>query len=129
QQHETIWLKNERTIQTFDQRFFPHQIVIEDLTKLEHFEIAIKDMHVRGAPLIGVTAAYGLYIAALEALEQPDFDLYFMNAVKRLRKTRPTAVDLFHALEKVVTTVHTTTDLQKKPELALEAAKILAEES
>lgn len=129
QQHQTIWLKNERTIQTFDQRFFPHQIVIEDLTKLEHFEIAIKDMHVRGAPLIGVTAAYGLYIAALEALEQPDFDLYFMNAVKRLRKTRPTAVDLFHALEKVVTTVHTTTDLQKKPELALEAAKLLAEES
>ncbi|MDX1943179.1 MAG: S-methyl-5-thioribose-1-phosphate isomerase [Saprospiraceae bacterium] len=127
--HQTIWLKDERTVQTFDQRFFPHQIVIEDLTKLEDFEVAIKDMHVRGAPLIGVTAAYGLYIAALEALEQPDFEHYFINAVKRLRKTRPTAVDLFHAIEKVVTTVNTAANLKKKPLLALEAAKLLAEES
>lgn len=136
QHHQTIWLKDESTspagkptVQTFDQRFFPHEIVIEDLTKLEDFETAIREMHVRGAPLIGVTAAYGLYIAALEALEQPDFDLYFMNAVKRLRKTRPTAVDLFHAIEKVVKTVNTTPDIQKKPLLALEAAKLLAEES
>lgn len=50
QHHQTIWLKDERTVQTFDQRFFPHQIVVEDLTKLEDFETAIKDMHVRGAP-------------------------------------------------------------------------------
>ncbi|MBK7872404.1 MAG: S-methyl-5-thioribose-1-phosphate isomerase [Saprospiraceae bacterium] len=129
QHHQTIWLKDERTVQIFDQRYFPHQIVIEDLTKLEDFEVAITDMHVRGAPLIGVTAAYGLYIAALEALEQQDFDTYFTNAVKRLRKTRPTAVDLFHAIEKVVTTVNSTEELKKKSLLALEAAKLLAEES
>lgn len=136
QHHQTIWLKDEPTspagkptVQTFDQRFFPHEIVVEDLTKLEDFEVAIREMHVRGAPLIGVTAAYGLYIAALEALEQPDFDEYFMNAVKRLRKTRPTAVDLFHAIEKVVKTVNTTPDIEKKPLLALEAAKLLSEES
>ncbi len=129
QYHRTIWLKDERTVQTFDQRFFPHQIVIKDLTKLEDFEFAIKEMLVRGAPLIGVTAAYGLYIAALEALEQPDFDTYFLNALKRLRKTRPTAVDLFHAIEKVCATVNSTSIIHKKPLLALEAAKILAEES
>ena len=129
QYHQTIWLKDEHTVQTFDQRFFPHQIVIENLTKLEDFEIAIKDMHVRGAPLIGVAAAYGLYIAALEALEQPDFDAYFLNAMKRLRKTRPTAVDLFHAIEKVWMTVNSTSIIHKKPILALEAAKLLAEES
>ncbi len=129
QYHRTIWLKDERTVQTFDQRFFPHQIVIKDLTKLEDFEFAIKEMLVRGAPLIGVTAAYGLYIAALEALEQPDFDTYFLNALKRLCKTRPTAVDLFHAIEKVCATVNSTSIIHKKPLLALEAAKILAEES
>ncbi len=127
--YQTIWLKDERTVQTFDQRFFPHQIVIESLTKLEDFETAIRDMQVRGAPLIGVTAAYGLYVAALEALEAPDFDVYFQNALKKLRKTRPTAVDLFHAIEKVARAVASDNNIHKKPQLALEAARLLAEES
>ncbi len=127
--YQTIWLKDAHTVQTFDQRFLPHQLVIEDLTCLEDFETAIRDMHVRGAPLIGVTAAYGLYIAAQEALQQPDFDHYFLEAAKQLRHTRPTAVDLFHAIELVVATVRTATDRQKAPSLALAAARLIATES
>ena len=127
--YQTIWLKDEQTVQTFDQRFLPHQLVIEDLVRLEDFVTAIREMHVRGAPLIGVTAAYGLYIAAREALNEPDFDHYFSAAAKRLAHTRPTAIDLFHAIGKVSALVHSTQVMEERPRLALEGARLLAEES
>lgn len=127
--YQTIWLKDEQTVQTFDQRFLPHQLIIEDLVRLEDFVTAIREMHVRGAPLIGVTAAYGLYIAAREALNEPDFDHYFSAAAKRLAHTRPTAIDLFHAIGKVSALVHSTHVIEERPRLALEGARLLAEES
>ena len=69
QHFHSIWLKegDSKTIQIIDQRSLPHQFVIEDLTTVDQVAIAIKDMHVRGAPLIGATAAYGMYLATMEA--------------------------------------------------------------
>jgi len=67
--YRTIWLDeaNPRIVRTFDQRYFPFQIVEEALYTYEDAAVAIEEMHVRGAPMIGATAAYGLYLATLAA--------------------------------------------------------------
>ena len=64
--YRTIWEKNLTTIQIIDQRHLPHKLIIEDLKTTTDFANAIREMHVRGAPLIGATAAYGIYIAILQ---------------------------------------------------------------
>ena len=101
--YNTIWIKSDdkSVVQIIDQRWLPHKFVIEDLTTVEEAAVAIKDMHVRGAPLIGVTAAYGMYLAALSACDETDSN--FMHkldqAVAILRSSRPTAMNLFWALD------------------------------
>ncbi|MFL6594901.1 MAG: S-methyl-5-thioribose-1-phosphate isomerase, partial [Chthoniobacterales bacterium] len=70
----TIWLKpgEERIVQIIDQRFLPHRFIIEDVRTTEEMATAIREMHVRGAGLIGAAAAFGIYLAALsgEDLEE-----------------------------------------------------------
>ena len=65
----TIWRKpdDERVVQLIDQRFLPHEFVIEEVRSVEQMATAIREMHVRGAGLIGASAGYGMYLAALEA--------------------------------------------------------------
>ena len=65
----TIWLQpgNDRVVQLIDQRFLPHQFVIEDISTVAQMATAIREMHVRGAGLIGASAGYGMYLAVLEA--------------------------------------------------------------
>src|SRR2546430_15944677 len=69
QRFRTIWLHptNERVVQLIDQRFLPHQFVVEDVSTVEQMADAIHQMHVRGAGLIGASAGYGMYLAAIEA--------------------------------------------------------------
>ena len=64
--YRTVWLKegDESVVQIIDQRHLPHRFMIEDLRTVDEVAVAIKDMLVRGAGLIGATAAYGMYIAA-----------------------------------------------------------------
>ncbi|HSM82292.1 MAG TPA: S-methyl-5-thioribose-1-phosphate isomerase [Nodosilinea sp.] len=90
--------ENPRIVQVIDQRQLPHQLTWMDLTSADEAAHAIKDMVVRGAPLIGATAALGLYLAALEALSVDDFRSYLHEAAETLGKTRPTAVNLHWAL-------------------------------
>ncbi|MEZ4633070.1 MAG: S-methyl-5-thioribose-1-phosphate isomerase [Deinococcales bacterium] len=99
--YQTIWLsKDKRRLEIIDQRKLPFEFVIEGLENLDQVAIAIQDMHVRGAPLIGITAAYGLYIAALSApLADQLFDKALAEAAQKLLATRPTAVNLRWALE------------------------------
>ena len=65
----TIWLKesDDGVVQLIDQRFLPHQFVIEEVTTVDQMATAIREMHVRGAGLIGASAGYGMYLATLEA--------------------------------------------------------------
>lgn len=97
----TIWIdpSDEGLLHTFDQRQMPWAVVTEDLRSPEDCARAIRDMLVRGAPLIGATAAYGLYLAALHAPVQTS--AYLDEAQAMLAATRPTAVDLFNALREV----------------------------
>jgi len=69
QHFRTIWLKpdDEAVVQLIDQRFLPHRFVIEEIRTVEQMATAIREMHVRGAGLIGASAGYGMYLAAIEA--------------------------------------------------------------
>ncbi len=100
----TIWLKPDDPgcVQIIDQRALPHAFVVEDLRSLDEAVHAISDMHVRGAPLIGATAAWGLYLAAIES-EQGNNDIeYLKHAANRLKAARPTAVNLAWAVFRVM---------------------------
>ena len=100
---QTIWLnpKDSKIIEIIDQRFLPHQLVIEQLKTWSDAEVAIREMHVRGAPLIGVTAAYGIYLACLEAKDQQkNYEAFFLKVANSLKASRPTAVNLAWAVDR-----------------------------
>src|SRR6266568_2657454 len=73
QHFRTIWLKteDESVVQLIDQRFLPNRFVIEDVSTVEQMATAIREMHVRGAGLIGASAGYGMYLATMEAAARP----------------------------------------------------------
>ncbi|MCZ7544222.1 MAG: S-methyl-5-thioribose-1-phosphate isomerase [Anaerolineae bacterium] len=130
--YRTIWLKpdDERVVQIIDQRHLPHQFVIEDLTTVDQVAVAIKDMHVRGAGLIGATAGFGMYIAALSA---PDTsDAAFMEALaadgEKLTATRPTAVNLEWAVKRQLAAIGAATGSAAKREVAYQTAIAIADE-
>ncbi len=96
QEYQTIWLSEDGwSVDIIDQTKLPHQFQIENLTTVEDAARAIKDMLVRGAPLIGATAAYGLCLA----LKNDASDQGMEKAAQFLNAQRPTAVNLRWALE------------------------------
>ena len=120
----TIWVnKTDKTlIQVFDQRYFPHQIQVFDIRTTDDAVFAIKEMVVRGAPLIGVTAAYGMYLACIEACNEKKPNLYLAEAATKLNATRPTAINLAWAVHEQLNAVHKIKDLQEKIKIALQTA-------
>jgi methylthioribose-1-phosphate isomerase len=98
----TIWYEqNTDKIKIIDQRLIPFELKIIELNTVDEVCFAIKEMQVRGAPLIGVTAAYGMYIAARK---NPDF-VFLKNASEKIYSTRPTAVNLGWALNKIMSNI------------------------
>lgn len=85
------------TVVIIDQTRLPHEFATVDLNTMAEAAHAIRAMLVRGAPLIGATAAYGM---ALAMREDPS-DQGMAHAIETLRQTRPTAVNLFWALERM----------------------------
>ena len=92
--YRTIWLpeSSPTLVQIIDQRHLPHRFVIEDLTSVDDVARAIKDMHVRGAGLIGATAGFGMYLAALSASRAST--PAFLADLKRAGRNKPRAVML-----------------------------------
>ncbi len=84
-------------MEIIDQRHLPHRFSIERLENTEQAACAIVDMHVRGAPLIGITAAYGVALA----MRADPSDAALAASCERLASTRPTAVNLRWALEEL----------------------------
>ncbi len=82
---------------TFDQTMLPHRLVPIELTSMEDAARAILTMQVRGAPLIGATAAYGLALA----LQRDGSDANLAWSIEHLARQRPTAINLAWALEEV----------------------------
>jgi methylthioribose-1-phosphate isomerase len=130
--YRTIWLNPEdnRVVQIINQKELPHRFVIEDLTNSLDVITAIKDMHVRGAGLIGAAAGYGMYLASLEAPKKylDSFDLYISEVGKRLKTTRPTAVNLAMAVDRQFKRIKLKKTIENKMNIALETANEIANE-
>lgn len=126
----TIWCKENdaRVAQIIDQRFLPHQFVIEDITTVDEMAAAIKEMHVRGAGLIGAAAGYGMYIAALEAGGRKNFDDALADAGERLKVTRPTAVNLAWAVDRQLKRIAGGRSPAEKIAIAFDTAREIADE-
>lgn len=97
----TIWTTDDRYVEVIDQRKLPHEFVVVKLETYDDAEEAIKEMIVRGAPLIGATAAFGIYLAVREMIEEQLEGSFLDQAFSDLRASRPTAVNLFWALDKM----------------------------
>ena len=93
----TIWRNADGSVGVIDQRELPHRFTTLDLKSMEDCAEAIRNMTVRGAPLIGATAAYGVCLA----LRDDSSDANLQHACAALLKTRPTAVNLRWALEQM----------------------------
>ncbi len=125
QAFRTIWLKDgdSTCVQIIDQRFLPHRFVIEDLHNVAEAADAIREMHVRGAPLIGATAAFGMYLACLEAKDKKDKQQWLHQAAQLLKSTRPTAVDLAWAVDRQLAILANHSDLPNKIDHSLAEAQ------
>lgn len=128
--YRTIWLKQDDpyTVMIIDQRKLPHQFVVEEITSLQQMEVAIKDMHLRGAGLIGAAAAYGMYLATLELNDFSNSNAIITAAAERLKKTRPTAVNLAWAVDRQLQTLNQATSLEELQTIARNKAIAIADE-
>ena len=106
EEFRTIWLNPEDAgvVQIIDQRRLPHVLSVHDLRTWEDGAVAIAEMYVRGAPLIGATAAWSLYLAALAPQASPNS---IRGAADALLASRPTAVNLRWAVERIMRLVDT----------------------
>ena len=110
-------------VRIIDQRRLPDELIVVELRKLAEFCFAISDMQVRGAPLIGITAAYGI---ALEMARDPS-DANLAQAASHLRDARPTAVNLAWAVNRVCKCIQAL-EPAERPARALAEAKAIAEQ-
>src|ERR1041385_3740671 len=94
----TVWIEADRSIGTIDQTLLPHRYVTIRLDTVEDEARAIATMQVRGAPLIGAAAAYGMALAA----RQDASDAALERAYASLLATRPTAINLKWALDEMM---------------------------
>ena len=120
--YRTIWFENN-LVKIIDQTKLPHQFKIKDLNTIKDAIHAIKTMEVRGAPLIGATAAYGLVLSIIEKN-----DLSFIKkSSEELIKSRPTAINLKWAVDRMMKKLSGVNekDILK---IALNEAKSIAEE-
>ncbi len=102
-QYQTIWIKagDNRVVQVIDQRKLPFRFEIFEITTTNDACFAIKEMVVRGAPLIGVTAAFGMYLSLFEFAGETDFPDFINQKAAELKATRPTAINLAFAVEQI----------------------------
>ena len=103
-QHDTVALNAAKdALHIIDQTKLPGELVFLDLRTQAEIWNAIQTLQVRGAPAIGVAAAYGLYLAAreIQATDADDFRVKLHDAAEYLASSRPTAVNLRWALERM----------------------------
>jgi methylthioribose-1-phosphate isomerase len=126
-QTRPIWLdKDLKTVKIIDQRHLPHKFVMADLKTVDDAVTAIQEMYVRGAPLIGVTAAYGVYLAVLAV--SGDDDDFLWAACRKIKAARPTAVNLSWAVDRVFAALAKTSNPLEKIDIARKEAQKIAEE-
>ncbi|WP_414545693.1 S-methyl-5-thioribose-1-phosphate isomerase [Nostoc sp. CCY0012] len=106
--YPVIWHNNSVTL--IDQTRLPNEYAVVEIHRSEDMARAIKTMIVRGAPAIGVAAAYGMYLGAreIETTDKHEFWERLEKVAQLLRSTRPTAVNLFWAISRMMKTAYET---------------------
>jgi len=117
------WNANANVLEIIDQRWLPHQFRTQAVNSLQDFADAIVQMRVRGAPLIGATAAYGLALA----MRLDASDAHLQEAADFLHATRPTAINLRWALDRVTTRLQALPH-EERAAAALQLAHLIADE-
>jgi methylthioribose-1-phosphate isomerase len=120
--YRTIWFENN-LVKIIDQTKLPHQFVIKELKTVQEAINAIKTMEVRGAPLIGATAAYGLVLAIIEKNDLS----YLKKSSEDLISSRPTAINLKWAIDRMMKKL-LGVNSNEILKIALEEAKVIVEE-
>ena len=120
--YRTIWFEN-RIIKIIDQTKLPHKFLIKELKTVKDAVNAIKVMEVRGAPLIGATAAYGLVLAIIENDDQH----FLKKSASELINSRPTAINLKWAVDRMLNKLEGINS-DKILEIAINEAKEICEE-
>ena len=112
--YRTIWQsqRNKEIIKIIDQTKLPHNFTIIDLYSYKDTIRAIKDMEVRGAPLIGGAAAWGMYLASIEALKKNKGPDFLKEASQELILSRPTAINLRWAIERTLNAIENEQDIE-----------------
>ena len=120
--YRTIWFENN-IVKIIDQTKLPHQFLVKDLKKVKDSINAIKTMEVRGAPLIGATAAYGLVLSIIENNDRS----FLQKSSEDLISSRPTAINLKWAVDRMMKKLSgiNSNEILK---IALEEAKMIVEE-
>lgn len=122
----TIWRDADSdVVKIIDQRKLPFAFEIEELNCVEQVAAAIRDMHVRGAGLIGATAGFGMYLAAKEAAGD---EAEWQRLAEKLLATRPTAVNLRWAVERQREAVAGVASVEEKIATARMIAEAIADE-
>ncbi len=127
--YRTIWIhpQNPKIVQIIDQRKLPFKFVVEDLVDAASAEKAISDMLVRGAGLIGATAGYGMYLAALN-VNATQYKKELGEAGELLKKSRPTAVNLQWAVDRQLEVIEKCETYEACVEATLLMANQIADE-
>ena len=121
-EYRTIWFE-KNLVKIIDQTKLPHKFIIKDLKNIKDAINAIKAMEVRGAPLIGATAAYGLVLSIIENNDQS----FLKKSAEDLVKSRPTAINLKWAVDRMMNKL-SGVNSDKILEIALNEAKEICEE-
>ena len=107
----SIWLEPDGfSVSAIDQRRLPHEFVVVGIANAEEASEAIRTMLVRGAPLIGATAAYGMALAMRDDRSDANLD----RAYEMLIKSRPTAINLKWALDEMLAAVRNRYDVRRR---------------
>ena len=111
------------TVQIIDQTMLPHHFEVKELAHIDEMIVAIKTMQVRGAPLIGAAAAYGMALAVQENAS----DIHIEKSAKALLQSRPTAVNLRWAVNRMQNVLATLT-LEARNQAAWREAALICDE-
>ena len=127
--YRSIWVdeSDNTVIKVIDQEKLPFFFEIKELRTVDEIYAAIKDMTVRGAPVIGAAGAFGMYLATLEISSLSNIVDHLANAARFLSSSRPTAVNLSWAIGRVLGKLQGIESPEVLSETAFEAAMEIAE--
>ena len=128
--YRTIWVdkNNSKLICIIDQTRLPFEFIIKTISSYEQMVNAIFTMEVRGAGLIGAAGAFAVYLAVLEAPLNSQFDVFVIDAANKIKASRPTAINLEWAVDRMINKIVSTNCFIAKQQIALSEAQQIADE-